>query len=434
MMAVRLGHPTTGGRASLESALSELDAKRLIFDHSLSRDRVGRIGVELEWLVLPVDDPARRAGPEELAEVDRLVGRTLPDGSQVSWEPGGQLELSGLPYASLQGCIDAAAADLAVLRRRAQEAGMRLVGEGLDCRPPRFTVALPRYQALKRYYAYLGSAGDALLCNTASVQVNVDAGDGSDGWRGRSRRWLIANSLGPLLMAVFANSPVLEVCGPGEATALSGRQLLRFQADRFRSGPLPLGRDPRGVWTRYALDAQVMAIQQKDVGPAEDRSAIWVPAPAGLSLRRWLRGTGPRAVQVDDVFHHLKSLVPPVRACGHLELRMLDAQSGDGWVVPVAVVAALMDDEVTSDAVASLIGRAATAPRRQDWIDAARHGLADPDLGDLARRVIRLALAGLRRLGVSPEVFGAVERFAESHTLRGLSPAQLRLPNHMAVA
>ncbi|MGW3644643.1 glutamate-cysteine ligase family protein [Streptomyces sp. NPDC000878] len=433
-MAVRLEHPTTGGRASLKSALSELDAKRLIFDHSLSRDRVGRIGVELEWLVLPVDDPARRASPEELTEVDRLVGRPLPEGGQVSWEPGGQLELSGLPYASLQSCIDSTAVDLAFLRSRAHEVGMRLVGAGLDHRPPRFTVALPRYQALQRYYAHLGSAGDALLCNTASVQVNVDAGDDSDGWRGRSRRWLIANSLGPLLMAVFANSPVLEVCGPREAIALSGRQLLRFRTDRFRNGPLPSGGDPRGVWTRFALDAQVMAIQQKGPVPAEDRSTIWEPAPAGLSLRRWLRGTGPRPVHVDDVFHHLKSLVPPVRACGHLELRMLDAQTGDDWVVPVAVVAALMDDKATSDAVAALIGRTATAPTRQDWIDAARRGLAAPGVGDRARMVMLLALAGLQRLGVSPEVFGAVERFAESHTLRGLSPAQLRLPNHMAVA
>ncbi|MEV6170135.1 glutamate-cysteine ligase family protein [Streptomyces sp. NPDC051954] len=390
--------------------------------------------MELEWFLQPVDDPARRPRPEELTEVDRVAGRTLPDGGQVSWEPGGQLELSGLPYSSLQGCVDSVAADLAVLRCRAREAGMRLVGAGLDHRPPRFSVALPRYQALKRYYAHLGSAGDTLLCNTASVQVNVDAGDGSDGWRGRSRRWLIANSLGPLLMAMFANSPVLEAHGPREVAALSGRQLLRFHTDRFRSGPLPSGSDPRSVWTRYALDAQVVAIQRTDFDPADDRTAVWEPAPAGLSLRRWLRGNGPRAVGVDDVFHHLKSLVPPVRACGHLELRMLDAQSGDDWVVPVAVVAALMDDEATSDAVASLIGTAASAPTRQDWIDAARHGLTDPDLDALARTVVRLALAGLWRLGVAPEVFGAVERFAAHYTLRGLSPAQLRLPNRMAVA
>ncbi len=428
----------------MESTLSELDARRLIFDHSLSRERVGRIGVELEWFVLPVDDPGRHASAAELTGIAPLAGNPLPEGGRTSWEPGGQLELSGPPRNSLQSCIDAVAADLAVLRSRAQSSGMRLLGAGLDRRRPRFTIALPRYQALKDYYAQRGNVGDALLCNTASVQVNVDAGDGSDGWRGRSRRWLIANSLGPVLMAVFANSPVLEVCGPRETSAVSGRQLLRFRADRFRSGPLPPGSDPRSVWTRYAFDAQVVSIRRP--GPAhvlpspygsqefDDYAATWESAPAGLSLGHWLRGMGPRAVRVDDVFHHLKSLVPPVRACGHLELRMIDAQGDDDWVVPVAVVAALMDDRTNSDALSSLIRAASLVPSRHDWINAARNGLADPELRALARTVILMALAGVRRLGVSPEVSGAVERFAENYTLRGRSPAQSRLPNRMAVA
>ncbi|WP_327404412.1 glutamate-cysteine ligase family protein [Streptomyces sp. NBC_01288] len=400
--------------------------------------------MELEWFVLPVDDPGRRASAAELTGIARLAGKPLPEGSRISWEPGGQLELSGPPRNSLQSCIDAVAADLAVLRSRAQLSGMRLLGAGLDRRPPRFTVALPRYRALKDYYAQRGGVGDALLCNTASVQVNVDAGDGSDGWRGRSRRWLIANALGPVLMAVFANSPVLEVCGPRETSAVSGRQLLRFRADRFRSGPLPPGSDPRSVWTRYAFDAQVVSIRRP--GPAhvlsspygaqelDDYAATWESAPAGLSLGHWLRGMGPRAVRAEDVFHHLKSLVPPVRACGHLELRMIDAQAADDWVVPVAVVAALMDDRTNSDALSSLIRAASLVPSRHDWINAARNGLADPELRTLARTLIPMALAGVRRLGVSPEVSDAVERFAENYTLRGRSPAQSRLPNRMAVA
>lgn len=412
--------------------MSESDATRLIYDRSLSRDRVGRIGVELEWLALPVDDPARRADAEEMAEIERLVGPCLPAGGRVSWEPGGQIEMSSPPCASLQDCVDAATTDLAALRNVTMRTGIRMVGAGLDHRPPRLTVTHPRYQALQRYYARLGDSGAALLCNTASVQVNIDAGDGSDGWRGRHRRWRIANSLGPLLMAVFANSPVQEGCGPHKKTALSGRQLLRFRSDRFRSGPLGCPADPRGLWTRYALDTQVTTIREADADPAGEHAGLWAPAPAGLSLRQWLRGGGPRAVHADDLAHHLKSLVPPVRACGHLELRMLDAQSEDSWFVPVAVVAALMDDEATSDAVASLLGPARAAPARQDWIDAAHHGLADPGLSGLARAVMPLALGGLRRLGVSRHIVDAVECFAESHTLRGLSPADLRLPEAVA--
>jgi glutamate--cysteine ligase len=347
------------------------------------------------------------------------------------------MELSGVPRDSLRACVEAVAADLSVLRTRTHTAGMRLLGEGLDTRPPHFTVTSPRYQALRRYYARFGGGGDELLCNTASVQVNVDAGDGSDGWRGRCRRWLITNSLGPVLMAMFANSPVpSERHGWGQ-TALSGRQLLRLRTDRFRSGPLPWGGDPRSAWTRYALDAQVVAIHRSErQGPADGPHgpAAWVPAPPGMSLRQWLQGAGPREVRADDVFHHLKSLVPPVRACGHLELRMIDAQDGDDWMVPVAVVAALLDDEQTSDEASALIAARSLAPTSQDWIEAARRGVTDPCLADLARTVMALALSGLERLGVPAAMSEAVERFAETCTLRGLAPAHLRCSRRTAVA
>ncbi|MFF5980723.1 glutamate-cysteine ligase family protein [Streptomyces olindensis] len=397
---------------------------------------MGRIGVELEWFVLPVDDPTRRPVRDELAYLGRLAEAPLPRKGRISWEPGGQLELSGVPHDSLGECVEAVAADLAVLRTRARSAGMRLLGGGLDTRPPHFTVALPRYQALRRYYAHFGSQGDTLLCNTASVQVNVDAGDGSDGWRGRSRRWLITNSLGPVLMAMFANSPVSSGRDGWEETVLSGRQLLRLQTDRFRSGPLPRGGDPRDAWTRYALDAGVVAIRRSAWPRSGDAHppATWTAAPPGMSLREWLRGAGPREVRADDVFHHLKSLVPPVRACGHLELRMIDAQHADDWAVPVAVVAALLDDEPTSDAAAALIAARSLAPGPQDWIDAARRGVANPSLADLARSVMALALSGLERLGVSPALYHRVERFAETYTLRGFAPAHLRCAHRPAVA
>ncbi|MFD7703121.1 glutamate-cysteine ligase family protein [Streptomyces caelestis] len=415
----------------MEAALSEAEAAELIFRNSLCRDRVGRTGVELEWFVVPDADPARRATGGELAALARRFDEPLPSSGRVSWEPGGQLELSSAPHESLQSCVDAVTADLAVVRERAREQGMGLVGGGLDPRPPGFTVALPRYQALRRYYARWGSGGDTLLCNTASVQINLDAGDASDGWRGRSRRWLVANSLGPTLMAMFANSPVGHGWAHEEGTASSGRQLLRLHTDRVRSGPLPYHGDPRRAWTRYALDAHVVAMRRP---VADGTRPAWSPAPDGLSLRRWLREARPRGVCPEDVFHHLKSLVPPVRACGHLELRMIDAQHADDWVVPVAVVAALMDDETTSDAAASLIADRVPEPTWQDWTDAAREGMAHPGTAEVAKQVVRLALAGLRRLEVSPAVVGTVERFAEHHTLRGLAPAHLRCPPRTAVA
>ena len=43
-----------------------------------------------------------------------------------------------------------------------------------------------------------------------------------------------------------------------------------------------------------------------------------------------------------DLEYHLSTLFPPVRPRGHFELRMIDAQPGDGWVVPLAVASALL--------------------------------------------------------------------------------------------
>ncbi len=72
-------------------------------------------------------------------------------------------------------------------------------------------------------------------------------------------------------------------------------------------------------------------------------SPSWI-APRGLTFRGWLRGDGDgrAAATVDDLTYHLSTLFPPVRPQGHLELRMIDAQPGDGSIVPAAVAWALV--------------------------------------------------------------------------------------------
>ncbi|KOG85757.1 glutamate--cysteine ligase, partial [Streptomyces varsoviensis] len=67
-------------------------------------------------------------------------------------------------------------------------------------------------------------------------------------------------------------------------------------------------------------------------------------------FRAWARGGWPRPPTADDLAYHLTTLFPPVRPRGHLELRMIDAQPGDdGWLVPLAVTAALFDDPVAAE-------------------------------------------------------------------------------------
>lgn len=108
-----------------------------------------RIGVETEWLVqdrhnplLPI--PADRLNAA-LAPIE--VAGALTGGSRLTREPGGQLELSSPPALSLGAGVEMMAADLAVLRTAVGQAGLALVGRGLDPyrEPPRM-LDHPRYR------------------------------------------------------------------------------------------------------------------------------------------------------------------------------------------------------------------------------------------------------------------------------------------------
>ena len=113
----------------------------------------------------------------------------------------------------------------------------------------------------------------------------------------------------------------------------------------------------------------------------EPGSQDWT-APAGVTFRDWLRDGGSgtlRAPTAEDLDYHLSTLFPPVRPRGHMELRMIDAQPGDGWIVPAAVVTALADDDGRPTPRWPPPSRYGTAAGAEDpWLRAARYGPADP--------------------------------------------------------
>ncbi|MGW1075882.1 ergothioneine biosynthesis glutamate--cysteine ligase EgtA [Streptomyces sp. NPDC002537] len=377
------------------------------------------LGVELEWLVHDLRDPARPVPPSLLAAaVDRL--RALPLRSLITVEPGGQVEFSSRPADSLASCVAEVSADLALARPALRGLGLALAGYGQDpWQPPRRVLETPRYDAMEAHYDLFNGAGRTVMCRTASVQVCVDAGFEEPGPLGFGRRWRLAHLLGAVLVAAFANSPLRL----GRPTGWrSGRQATYTLMDPGRTLAPAEGPDPRGAWARYALDAPVMCVRSEDGGS-------WRP-PAGLDLRGWVRSGRPRRATADDVVYHLTTLFPPVRPRGHLELRMIDAQPGeDGWLVPLAVTAALFDDPVAAEtsyrAVKALADTAGQepAPRNALWRNAARHGLADPELHAAAVTCFAAAREALPRLGAPPRVLAAVDEFTARYVDRGRCPA-----------
>ena len=415
-----------------------------------------RVGVELEWLVRDARDPALPVSRERIAAAVSLFntagGRpapgaaleapvaevtarlpsssapgVLPSGAFLTAEPGGQLELSSLPADSLADCVAATSGDLLALRAAAAHAGLELAGYGIDpIRPPRRLLDQPRYRAMEAFFDRDGPWGRQMMCSTASVQVCLDAGDDGHGPTGYRYRWRLVHAIGPVLVAAFANSPLRA----GRATGWrSSRQQAWAHMDPGRTRPPRVldGHDPRDAWARYAMDAQLMCVRGSE-------SADWA-APPGVTLRDWVQGDWPnghagrgvadralRPPTADDLGYHLSTLVPPVRPRGHLELRMIDAQPGDGWIVPLAVATALIDDPRAADeAMAATEPLAATGG--DPWLRAARLGPCDPAIGRASRECFSAARGALGRMGVPAAITTAVDAFIENYVSRDRCPA-----------
>ncbi|WP_433065534.1 glutamate-cysteine ligase family protein [Dactylosporangium sp. CS-033363] len=385
---------------------------------------VGRVGVELEYCVRDPRRPLHRPAPGRLLSLVAHLGNPLPGGCAVTIEPGGQLELSSSVGGSLAECLTAVASDLALVRATLAEHGLYLDGTGLDMlRRPRLVTDHPRYVALAEYHDRSGNRGRTVMTNSASIQVCLDSGtdeaDAGD-WSHFTRRWWLADAIGPVMMAAFANSPHVTRAGRRWA---SYRQALRFGTDASRTRAPKRTEDPRQAWARYALAAKVAMVAPPEDDPVAGQGERW-HVPHGLTMRDWLRGYGPRPVTLTDLERHLGTLVPPVRPRGYLELRMIDQQAGDDWVVPAAVVTALLDDPEGAQAAADATEHLRSPLRRhRDWLAAARDGLGDPATAAAALACFTAAQAVLARSDAPLTVRDAVAQFVDRYVLRGRCPA-----------
>ena len=400
------------------TAVTEPEVEALVRGICFKTGPPRTLGVEVEWLVHELRMPQLPVTPERL-EAAYAALKTVPLRSALTVEPGGQLELSSSPATSLMECIGSVSEDLDTVRAVLRRDGLGLVGVGHDpWHPPRRFLREPRYDAMERCLDRTGPAGRRMMCTSASVQVCLDAGYEEPGPLGLGRRWWLAHQLGAVLVAAFANSPLV---GRSPTGWRSTRQLIWMEIGPGRAGGPTLDAQPRDAWTDHVLDSPVMCIRQ-DSGPWE--------VPEELTFREWIRSGSPRPPTREDLDYHVSTLFPPVRPRGHLELRMIDAQPGDdGWIVPLAVTTALFDDpeaaETAYRAVKPLAERTQglPAPHNPLWIDAARYGLSDPELHEVALVCFAAALEALPRLGATSEVTDAVRAYFDRYVVRGRCPA-----------
>ncbi|CAM4116161.1 Glutamate--cysteine ligase GshA [Mycobacterium basiliense] len=361
--------------AAIEIAGSEV-AAGYIADGCLTDGPLGRVGLEIEAHCYDPSDPLRRPSWDEISGVLQLLG-PLPGGSAVSVEPGGAVELSGPPCDGIAAAIDAMARDQTVLRSTFADAELGLVFLGAD--PIRPTMRInpgARYRAMEQFFtaSQNGMAGAAMMTSTASIQVNVDAGPQA-GWVARVR---LAHALGPTMIAIAANSPMLEGSFSGWRCT---RQRVWGQMDDARCGPI-LGasaEDPVTDWARYALKAPVMLVHNPDA----------VAVTHHVPFMDWADGRvllGDRRPTIADLDYHLTTLFPPVRPRQWLEIRYLDSVPDAFWPAVVFTLVTLLDDPAAADMAAEIVEPVAT-----EWDAAARDGLADPRLHAAANRCLAVA-------------------------------------------
>ncbi|HEY1974702.1 MAG TPA: ergothioneine biosynthesis glutamate--cysteine ligase EgtA [Pseudonocardia sp.] len=372
------------------------------------------LGVELEWLLGnrsrpadPLDTQVLRTalGPYTPTSLDpRSAPATLPAGSQVTVEPGGQVELASKPQADLQSLVGAVQADSALLHTRLAEQGLYPHQAAADpLRPPRRILRTARYTAMEAAFDRLGTVGRSMMCSTAAVQPSVDLGERAD----LALRWQAVHLLGPVLVAAFANSPLLH----GRRTGWkSSRMSVWLALDPPRTAPPELSdTDPAAGYARRVMQAEVICLRRSEES--------WL-APPGIRFADWFSGALPGLPSTADLDLHLSTMFPPVRPHGHVEVRYIDAQPGDEWVAPVAVLAALLSDRaVTSAAVDACL------PVAGQWVVGARDGLADPAIARAAIRVFELAVQALPGLIGPGPVRRLVEEVVLRRVLRGRCPA-----------
>lgn len=351
-------------------------AAQYLTDTCLSDGPLGRVGLEVEAHCYDPVDPHRRPGWGEITEVIESLP-AMPGASAVTVEPGGAVELSGPPADGVAAAIEAMTADQTVLRKAFAAAGLGLVLLGADpLRPAKRINPGARYQAMEQFFAATDTAvaGAAMMTSTASVQVNLDAGPQS-GWAARVR---LAHALGPVMIAIAANSPMLD----GDFSGwVSSRQRVWSQLDSARCGPIltASGDDPGTDWARYALKAPVMLVHSPEAEPVTH----YVPFADWADGRVVLGGRRPTTADLD---YHLTTLFPPVRPRQWLEIRYLDSVPDAIWPAVVFTLVALLDDPQLADIAADAVEPVATA-----WDTAARAGLADRRLHTAAIRCVTAA-------------------------------------------
>jgi glutamate--cysteine ligase len=370
-----------------------------------------KVGLEHEKLALRAGtlEPLPFEGPDGVEAVLRAFERfgyapfvedghviaAQKRGLTVSIEPGGQLELSGRPFADVHVVSAELDRHLEKCRAIAAELGIAFLATGY--RPWGRPATVPwmpkrRYDVMRPFLAARGRLAEDMMAMTGATQASFDFSSERD----LAEKLRLAFAIQPAITALFANSPIVD---GRESGWLSYRVKVWEETDPARCG-IPgfvfapgLEEDAYRRWVEWALDVPMVFLRRGgrylDTGGATFRAF----------LAEGVAGERPRLSDWED---HLSTIFTDVRVKGVVEVRGADAVDPPMVRALLALWKGILYDRDSRDWAWDQVKRWTLEERRRLASATGREALRarTPDgrtLGELAGVLVDAAKLGLCR-------------------------------------
>lgn len=170
----------------------------------------------------------------KIFEGENLIA--LHKGAQsITLEPAGQIELSGAPHRTVADMAAEHQAYLEDLHAAGEALGVGFLSAGVHpqwARADMHWMPKARYKIMRAYMPKRGDLGLDMMTRTCGAQINLDYESEND----MVRKFRLAVALQPVMIALFANSRIVEGKDSGYA---SYRAHIWDDTDPDRTGILP---------------------------------------------------------------------------------------------------------------------------------------------------------------------------------------------------
>ena len=340
-----------------------------------------------------------KVGWAPIMEGEHLIG-LKQGGASITLEPGGQIELSGAPLRTARDTCREFNSHVDMLNEVSESFGIVWLGIGAD--PVHSVPEIPvmpkaRYDIMRAYMPKRGKQGLDMMHATATVQANFDYASESD----MAEKMRMAMGIGPLVSALFANSPI---AAGEESGFVSKRVHVWRDVDPDRCGMLEFVFDDGFGYRDYlewALDVPMYFVV---------RGGRYHAAHS-VTFRQFMEsGFEGEVATIADWDLHLTTLFPEVRLKQIIEVRGADSVPRDLiCALPALYKGLFYDDQARAEAT-DLVADWGPGERTEALERVALDGLearvAGQPILERARALVEISKGGLDRLvatGLSEE-------------------------------